>query len=307
MVNVEVDTGGANMISVPPYLCCPQIAVPWLRHGVFGRRGGVSYPPYSALNPSFTSGDDPTHVARNRHLIRRLFGLGEEKFFCANQIHGTKITVITASDRAPVVGDCDGLVTDQPNVGLGVFTADCAPILLVSREPRVFAVVHAGWRGALAGVVENAVQTMKEFGTKDIVGAVGPTIGNKSYEVKEDFRQEMLARDVEASRFFYRPHGRRIINLVQYQVQEEFTIGSNVGSSRRVDFAKKDSIRPDSLRFDLPNYVVHRLRKVGVHANWMGMDVFADPARWHSRRYAMQNGETAFGSNFMMAMISDSN
>ena len=212
-----------------PILARSLAAMPGIAHGFFTRGGGVSAGIYASLNCGLGSRDDPAAVHANR--ARAVAHLRARALASAYQVHGTTVLVI---DRAPN-GErpcADALVTAMPGLALGVLTADCAPVLLADERAHVVAAVHAGWRGALAGVVEAAVGAMLGLGAdrSRIRAAVGPCIGQVAYEVGPDFEAAFRAQDRAALTFFSRPASRS---------------------------------RP---HFDLGGYVRHRLDRAGVAA-----------------------------------------
>jgi len=181
----------------PDSLQSPALPV---RHGFFTRRGGVSLGPFASLNCSLSSADDPAHVAANRAAVADW--LGATHLLGATQVHGIDVATVTDPWPAGHGPRADALVTAQPGIALGVITADCTPVLLADAEAGVIGAVHAGWRGALAGVVEATVDAMRALGATRIVAAIGPSIRQPSYEVRADLRDAVLARDPADARFF---------------------------------------------------------------------------------------------------------
>ncbi|MGI4799273.1 MAG: peptidoglycan editing factor PgeF [Janthinobacterium lividum] len=225
----------------PDSLQSPTLPV---RHGFFTRRGGVSVGPFASLNCSLSSADDPAHVAANRAAVADW--LGATHLLGATQVHG--IAVATVTDPWPTGQGprADALVTARPGIALGVITADCTPVLLADEEAGVVGAVHAGWRGALAGVLEATVDAMRVLGATRIVAAIGPSIRQRSYEVRADLRDAVLARDPADARFF-------------------------------VDG------RPDHWQFDLAGYCAARL--VGLASvDTIDADTAAEPDRFFSHR-----------------------
>lgn len=173
----------------------PLIRSPALtaRHGFFTREGGVSTGAYASLNCAVSGADDPAHVAENRERVR--LALGGEALLGCTQVHGAAVETVMRA-WAPGQGPrADGMVTAVPGLVLGVITADCAPVLFQDAGAGVVGAVHAGWRGAVAGVLEAAVAAMMALGAtrEGIVAAVGPCIRQVSYEVGEDLRDAVLA------------------------------------------------------------------------------------------------------------------
>lgn len=253
-------------MSSPTPIIADSLAGHAVRHGFFTREGGVSTGDFASLNCGYGSGDDPDKVSENRRrTVAALLGRPGE-LVTAYQRHTTDVIVVREAwqrDAAPVG---DALVSDRPGVALGILTADCAPVLLADARAGVIGAAHAGWRGAFDGVVEATLAKMIGLGadTKNISAAVGPCIAQDSYEVGPEF----VARFVEA------------------------------------DAASADlfvpSVREGHAMFDLPAYVVRRLRAAGVVvAGWTGEDTCADSSRFFSyRRLCLENrgsGERAYG------------
>ncbi len=229
----------------PEYLTDPALAT---RHGFFTRRGGVSEGPYASLNASLSGGDDPARVMANRALVAEALGAGE--LVGVKQVHGTVVLPVDTPWPPGMGPEADGLVTRRVGVALGVITADCAPVLLCDRAHGVIGAVHAGWRGAAAGVLEEAVAAMGRLGARavDIAAVIGPCIGADSYEVGPDLADAVVPTLPDAARFL-RP-GRP----------------------------------PDRRLFDLAGYCVARLALAGVRAHALGVDTLGDEARFFSHR-----------------------
>ena len=229
--------------------------VPALRHGFFGRVGGVSPGPYQSLNMSESGGDRLDLVTRNRAIATRQLGFSAETLLTLAQVHGSHVVTVTepAEGERP---EADALVTRMSGVVLGILTADCAPVLLVDPEARVIGAAHAGWKGALSGVIGKTIEAMERIGAQRgrIMAAIGPTIAAGDYEVGESFRSAFLGHDPEAEPFFQTPPGGKP-------------------------------------HFDLPGYVLARLRASGVAtAETVGVSTYAAPERYFSHRYATHQG-----------------
>ena len=222
----------------------PAIAAP---HGFFTRTGGVSTGPFSSLNCALSSADDPANVAENRARVLRTVG-GTALLGCT-QVHGTTVQTVT-HPWAPGQGPrADAMVTAMPGLALGVITADCAPVLLHDAAAGVAGAVHAGWRGAVAGVLEATVAAMQALGAtpNGIAAAVGPCIRQPSYEVGDDLRGAVLARAAEDAQFFI------------------------------------PGQRPGHWQFDLAGYCAMRLANLG-QVDVLDADTCADEARFFSHR-----------------------
>jgi hypothetical protein len=173
-------------------------------HGFFTRRGGVSGGPFASLNCSLSSTDDPDLVLRNRGLAAVQIGVDPAALVGLTQVHGADVVAVTQAWPAGAGPRADAMVTDRPGLALGIITADCAPVLFADAGAGVVGAAHAGWRGAVAGVLEATVQAMLGRGARRdrILAAIGPCIAQASYEVAADLRDAVLARSADDARFF---------------------------------------------------------------------------------------------------------
>ena len=238
-----------------------------VRHGFFTRQGGVSTGLYEGLNVGLGSADDPAAVVENRARVAHAMGGSSADLATAYQTHSADALLAGAGwDKDRPEGDA--VVTTRPGVICGVLTADCAPILLADATAGVVAAAHAGWKGALGGIIQATVDLMKtaDADPARIVAIVGPCIAQASYEVDEAFERRFLDEAPGSGRFFI------------------------------------PGDRPDRRLFDLPGFVLWRLEQAGVgEAVWTGHDTRADAARFYSNRRAFLNGEPDFGR--MMSVI----
>ena len=229
-------------------------ALAGFRHGFFTRQGGVSEGGFASLNCSDRSADAPMRVAENRGLAAAALGYPPEALIGVHQVHGVAVAVLEEPWGARPVADA--LVTARPGLLLGIVTADCAPVLFAAEG--VVGAAHAGWRGAVAGVLEATLDAMLSLGARHITAVVGPCIAQPSYEVGADLRDAVLARDPADAGFF-------------------------------IDG------RPGRWQFDLPGYCVARLRAAGADAHAVGDDTQAEPDRFFSHRRRTLNGEGSIG------------
>jgi polyphenol oxidase len=175
-----------------------------MRHGFFTRRGGVSSGPYATLNCSLGGQDSPEAVRENRARAVLAIGADPARLVGTIQVHGTDVVHVAAPvDRSDWVR-ADAMVADRPGVVLGIVTADCAPVLFADPRANVVAAAHAGWRGAVGGVLEATIAAMAIHGAsrERIVAAIGPCIGACSYEVGADLRGAVLAACADDERWF---------------------------------------------------------------------------------------------------------
>ena len=250
-----------------PVLTSPLLEAVGVRHAFFTRKGGVSTGIYAGLNVGTGSGDDPQAVRENRRLAAAHFGAPE--IVTAYQVHSA-LAVATDGPWPDGPPQADGVVTATPGVVCGALAADCAPILLVDPAARVAAAVHAGWKGALTGVVESAVARMVELGADRgrLRAAVGPCIGPQSYEVGLEFLERFAEVDPAYARYF------------------------------------APGAALDKRLFDLPAFVLARLTAAGVRsAEWIGRDTCAEPDLFFSNRRAFKTGEPDYGRLLSAIML----
>jgi YfiH family protein len=205
-------------------------SLPGIRHGFFTRQGGVSEGIYASLNCGFGSSDDSGLVAVNRNRVASHLGGIYEGVVTLYQEHGTTAIEVCGPVNRSSLPHADAVVSATPGLVIGVLAADCAPVLFADPEARVVAAAHAGWRGAVAGIIDSAISEMERLGARRerIRAAVGPCINQDAYEVGAEFEAQLLARDPATSRFFAR---------------------------------RDEGSQP---HFDLPGFVLQRLRDAGI-------------------------------------------
>ena len=179
-------------------------AVPGLRHAFFSRDGGVSDGIYAGLNGGIGSNDDPAKVAENRRLMAEQMGVTLDHFLTLFQVHSPDAVVASAPWDTASRPRADAIVTRAEGLAIGITAADCGPILFVDPGARVIAAAHAGWKGALTGIIESTVGAMEGLGAEraGIVAAIGPLIRQRSYEVGNEFVGRFVEADAENTRFF---------------------------------------------------------------------------------------------------------
>ena len=202
----------------PEFLTDPLLAA--APHGFFTRRGGVSRGAFAALNCSLSGQDDADAVAENRARAARALGQTPAALSGLFQVHGAAVVTVEAPIPPDARPEADALVTRRPGVLLGIVTADCAPVLFLDAEAGIAGAAHAGWRGAVAGVLEATLAAMEALGARRAAlrAAIGPCIGQDAYEVGPDLREAVLARDAADARFFApgRREGRFQFDLPGY-------------------------------------------------------------------------------------------
>ena len=247
-------------MTAPPFLASPLLK--GVSHGFFTRAGGVSRGAFESLNCSVSSGDDPVALRENRVRVAAALGVAPALLLGVTQVHGTRCVTVEQPWAAGKGPSGDAMATRVPGVALGVITADCAPVLLADPSRGIVAAVHAGWRGALAGILESTVEAMRALGAqcRDLRAAIGPCIAQGSYEVGEDLCAAVLGVGIVDARPFFGP-GRR----------------------------------EGHHQFDLPGYCVARLRGCGVAVEWLGRDTLSDPMHFFSHRRRTLAGGGAIG------------
>jgi YfiH family protein len=236
-------------------------------HGFLGRTGGVSDGIFASLNVGLGSSDNPDAVRANRARALASVAPGA-RLVTLHQVHSA-IAVEAGDWPEDSRPEADGLVTDRPGIALGILTADCAPLLLEDSAAGVIGACHAGWKGALGGVIGATVDAMERLGARRerISAAVGPCIGRRSYEVDDGFRLRFEAADAENGGFF--------------------TDG-----------------QPGHALFDLEGYCLKRLSESGVpRAEGLGADTKADPVRFFSYRRKTLAGEPDYGRQLSLIAL----
>ncbi|HEY1722798.1 MAG TPA: peptidoglycan editing factor PgeF [Magnetospirillaceae bacterium] len=232
------------------------------RHGFFTREGGTSRGIYASLNCGYGSKDDRDHVTENRRRVTNAFGLHDDALITIHQQHTSTIVVVDDSWTNETRPVADGMVTTRPGIGLGILTADCAPVLFADSDAHVIGAAHAGWRGAHGGVLENTIAAMEKLGARrdHIAAAIGPCIAQASYQVGDEFVATVVKDDAAHDRFFSTPD--------------------------------EDGKR----HFDLPAYAAHRLTQAGIaRVDVLGLDTCVDEQRFFSFRRTTHRHEPDYG------------
>ena len=229
------------------------------RHGFFTRRGGASSGVFAGLNCGQGSSDQAEAVSINRARVAEALDVSPDHLITVHQVHSADVQVVEAllPDRLRA----DALVTAKPGLALAILTADCQPVLFADTKAGVIGAAHAGWRGAIEGLLEATIDAMEGLGAdrRNIHATIGPSISQAAYEVGPEFIEDFIGRDPANSRFF--------------------TNGND-----------------DRYLFDLPSYGLHRMRTVGIGtAEWTRHCTYSDPARFYSYRRATHAGEADYG------------
>ncbi len=240
-----------------------------IKHGFFGRKGGVSSGIYASLNCGFGSNDEAKNVKKNRSLIAETFGIKLENLLNPYQIHSNIAQYITSSFKkdGPRV---DAFVTDVPKLAISILTADCAPILFADEKNKIIGAAHAGWQGAFGSIIENTINLMVEKGAQieNIKAAIGPCIGQESYEVTQEYYDRFINDNAENSKFF------------------------------------KNGIENGKYQFSLKAYCASRLKKAGIiDIDILPHDTCKLEEDFFSNRRRNKAGEPDYGRNLSVIMI----
>jgi polyphenol oxidase len=241
-------------------IIAPHLQLKNITHGFFTREGGHSSGIFSSLNCGLGSGDDIAVVTKNRNVVAQALGVENSNLISAYQVHSADVIVVDAP--FPERPKVDGLVTATRGLALGILTADCGPILFADEKAQVIGACHAGWKGALTGITDSIIAEMEKLGARrsHIVAVLGPTISQRAYEVGPEFPAPFLRVDESDKRFFI------------------------------------PSVKKDHYMFDLPAYLVNRLKTSGVgQAHDLGLCTYADEQRFFSYRRATHRAEKDYG------------
>ena len=233
-----------------------------VRHGFFTRAGGVSEGIFASLNCGWGSSDELRHVVENRARVAKTLGIATSSLVTCNQVHGSCVVTVERAWERSDQPRADAMVTRARGLALGILTADCVPVLFADAAAGIIGAAHAGWRGAIGGVLEATIEAMTGLGAKRplIHAGIGPAIAQASYEVGPEFPAPFLAQD-SANAVFFR--------------------------------SMSDSGR---YHFDLPAYVGDRLRRLGIASvGHTGGDTAAEPERFFSYRRSRLQGEPDYG------------
>ncbi len=250
-------------MSSPPYLASALLDAAGVAHGFFSRAGGVSDPPYASLNTGPGSDDKPENVAENRRRCALALGVAPDRLMTAYQVHSPDVRVVEGPwKNGPE--QVDAMVTKTPGLALGALAADCMPFLFAEPDAGIVAAAHAGWRGALAGVLENTVAEIVKLGGKPekIVAALGPCLRQPNFEVGLDLLETFTAKHPEAERFF------------------------------------AAGLTSDKRQLDLAGFGRWRLAEAGISKlDDIGLCTLAEPDRFFSYRAMRRRGEADYGRN----------
>lgn len=248
----------------------PLDVLPHIRHGFFTREGGVSKGIYASLNCGYGSDDATENVRENRARVAEKLSVEREKLLTVYQIHSPTVAEVSEPWTPDTAPQADAMVTATPGIALGILTADCAPVLFADKKARVIGAAHAGWKGALGGVLEATVEAMIRLGAErqDIAAAIGPCISQDAYEVGPEFRARFIEADEANARWF------------------------------------EPSDKDRHCMFDLPGYVEARLEAADIGTvSVLGQCTYQDEKRFFSFRRTTHRGEKDYGRQISALML----
>ena len=230
-----------------------------IKHCFFSRKGGFSKGIYHSLNCGKGSKDKKKNVYNNLDLVSKKMKINLKKLFLMHQTHSNKAIIINKRNKNLKRFNSDALITKEKDVSLGVVTADCVPIILYDIKNQIIGCIHAGWKGALSGIVENTIKKFRKLNSKNkIFASIGPCIGKKSYEVDEDFYKKFMLKS----------------------------------KKNRIYFSKKGSIKK---LFNLRKFVNDKLTKLNIRVDHVDRDTFKEKSNFFSYRISQKSQEKDYG------------
>lgn len=251
-----------------------ELTLPGVFHGFFTRNGGVSNGIYNSLNAGLGSDDERQDVLKNRELIATKAGVAPDFLLSPHQVHSPDVINVTAPWEDETDRRADALVTNSPDIAIGVLTADCGPVLFADPKAGVVGAAHSGWRGAVTGVLENTVKAMETLGATraNITAVLGPTISQDAYEVGAEFRDRFLQEDQTNERFF------------------------------------RTGERPEHFQFDLPAFILNTLGRLDIDsANWTGNCTYGEEDTFFSYRRSTHRSEPDYGRQISVIRFTGAN
>jgi len=242
-----------------------------INHGFFSRVGGVSSGLYASLNTGMGSNDDLGCVHENKTRIAHHLNITSDRLVTVHQIHSAEVAFVTDAFPDAARPRLDAMVTSTPGLALCILTADCGPVLFADERNGIVGAAHAGWKGALAGIIGNTVEAMTALGAQreHIRAMLGPCIGPQNYEVGPEFRASFMEADPENGRFFSVAH------------------------------------KPDHYMFDLPAYIVDAAQQAKIEAKWTGQCTYEDEQRFFSYRRTTHRKEPDYGRQLSAIMVKE--
>ena len=230
-----------------------------IKHCFFSRQGGISKGVYSSLNCGKGSKDKKKNVYKNLSFVSNKLKISLKKLLLMHQTHSNKAIIINEKNKNLKRFKSDALVTNLKGISLGVVTADCVPIFLYDVKNQIIGCIHAGWKGALTGIIENTVNKFKKFNTKSkIFASIGPCIGEKSYEVDVDFYKRFISKSKKNRKYFLKKNNYKKL-------------------------------------FNLRKYVSDKLIKLNIKVDHVNHDTYKEKSKFYSYRRSQKSGESDYG------------
>jgi len=240
-----------------------------INHGFFNRNGGKSTGIYKSLNCGFGSKDKKSDVKKNLKIVKNKINKNSKKIFLLHQVHSNNFFFLTKNFKLKKKRiKADAVITEQKKIPIAILTADCVPILLYDNQRNMIAAIHAGWKGALKGIIKKVINFMltKGCSRNSIIAAIGPCIRQISYEVKEDFMKKFIKKN-KKNKFF---------------------------------FKKKKNL----IYFDLPNFIKSQLKSNGIiKIDMINVDTFVKKNNFFSARQSIKSNHVDYGRNISIIMI----
>ena len=230
-----------------------------IKHCFFSRKGGFSKGLYQSLNCGKGSKDNKKNVYRNLSLVSKKMKINQKKLFLMYQTHSNRVIIINKKNQNSKKFNSDALITKMKGVALGVVTADCVPIFLYDVKNKIIGCIHAGWKGASSGVIENTVKKFRKLNSKNkIIASIGPCIGKNSYEVDDNFYKRFLSKTKENSVYFSKKNNKKKL-------------------------------------FNLRKYVDNKLVKLNIKVDHVNHDTFKEKSKFFSYRRSQKLQEKDYG------------
>ena len=239
-----------------------------IKHGFFNRRGGISQGIYQSLNCGLSSHDKKRNVINNLKIVCKKIGITYKKLVLLNQTHSNKFYFIQKGHNFNKKIKADSLITNVKNIAIGVLTADCVPILIYDKNKDIISAIHAGWKGAYKGIINNTINFFIKNGSnvKNLIAIIGPCISEKNYEVKKNFQDKFIKKNVINKKFFKTTRNKTY--------------------------------------FSLNKYIYSQLRNLGIkNLEVINKDTFDAKNNFFSARRALKNKENDYGRNISIIMI----
>ena len=214
-----------------------------IKHCFFSRRGGFSKGIYQSLNCGKGSKDNKKNVSRNLYFVSKKMKINQKKLLLMHQTHSNKVIIVHKKNQNLKKLDSDALITKIKGISLGVVTADCVPIILYDKKNQIIGCIHAGWKGASSGIIENTVKKFKKLDSKNkIFASVGPCIGKKSYEVDVDFYRKFISKSKKNAKYFLKKNkNKKLFNLRKYVNDKLVKLSVKVDHVNHDTFKEKHS------------------------------------------------------------------